>query len=110
MKFQSTACILGALSAACLSYTDAFTPSMTVQSRPSTSSALGMVATTEVVNGELKPRKTREVSLVFIRSWLMFVMIAWNLFFNCDTWNAFGGFTVVNRIEIIFSHERFLLC
>lgn len=70
MKFQS-ALVLSALSAACLPsnlYTDAFAPSMSVRSRPAAgtaaataTSALQMVATTEVVDEEIKPRKTREV-------------------------------------------------
>lgn len=65
MRFHS-GLILGALSAAYLSYnTAAFAPSMAVQSKPTTrsSAALSMVASIDVDTDELKPRKTREERL-----------------------------------------------
>jgi hypothetical protein len=62
MKFQSTL-VAAALAVAGLNSVDAFAPSAALQSRQKTSN-LNMVATTEIVNGESRPRKTREVSAV----------------------------------------------
>jgi hypothetical protein len=62
MKFQSTL-VVAALAVAGLNSASAFAPSAALQSRQKASN-LNMVATTEIVNGESRPRKTREVSAV----------------------------------------------
>lgn len=64
MKFQSTI-VATALALGSLNSADAFASSVAVQSRQKvqpSNSVLGMVATNEIVNGETKPRRTREVS------------------------------------------------
>jgi hypothetical protein len=72
MKFQSTV-VAAALFVAGMSTASAFAPSMALQSRQKAQigkSMLNMVATSdatdatsEIVNGDIKPRKTREVSV-----------------------------------------------
>ena len=70
MKFQS-ALLTAALVAASFNSNNvqAFSPSsISIQSRQQTTTSMGMVATTEivdgVVNGSIKPRKTREVGFL----------------------------------------------
>lgn len=63
MKFQSA--LLGAaFVAANLNLNEAFSPSsISLKSRQHTTSSLGMVATTEIVDSVvMKPKKSREVS------------------------------------------------
>jgi len=65
MKFQSTI-VATALALGSLNSADAFASSVAVQSRQKvqpSNSVLGMVATNEIVNGETKPRRTREERL-----------------------------------------------
>jgi glutamyl-tRNA reductase len=65
MKFQSTV-VAAALFVAGMNSASAFAPSLALQSRQKAQigeSMLNMVATSEIVNGEAKPRKTREERL-----------------------------------------------
>jgi len=64
MKFQSSI-VAAALAVAGIGSIEGFAPSAALQSRSATTSSnvmLQMVATNEVVEGEVRQRKTREVS------------------------------------------------